>query len=122
MDGWATTLGATMTFDVMLVLKSLWGLVTFLLLGVLKIFYSDFKKMQSRQDELEKDLIRLRGEMVTKDSIDSILDRKIKHITDTIQDIRGDITDMRKEAKEENSAIQKEIRQVLNAMIENRRK
>lgn len=121
MEGWETTLGATMTFDIMLVLKSLWGLVTFLLLGVLKIFYSDFKKMQSRQDELEKDLIRLRGEMVTKDSIDAILDRKIKHLTDTIQDIRSDITDMRKESKEENSAIQKEIRQVLNAMIESRR-
>lgn len=109
-----------MAIDIMLILKSLWGLVTFLLLGVLKIFYSDFKKMQERQDELEKDIIRLRGEMVTKDSIDAILDRKIKHITDTIQDIRSDITDMRKEAKEENNALQKEIRQVLNAMIEKR--
>lgn len=35
-----------MALDIMLILKSLWGLVTFLLLGVLKIFYSDFKKMQ----------------------------------------------------------------------------
>lgn len=111
-----------MALDIMLVLKSLWGLVTFLLLGVLKIFYSDFKKMQERQDELEKDIIRLREKMVTKDSIDDILDRKLKHITDTIQDIRSDISDMRKEAKEENTAIQKDIRQVLNAMIENRRK
>lgn len=109
-----------MALDVMLILKSLWGLVTFLLLGVLKIFYSDFKKMQERQDELEKDIIRLRGSMVTKDSIDDILDRKIKHITDTIGDIRSDITDMRKEAKEENNALQKDIRSVLNAMLENR--
>lgn len=109
-----------MALDIMLILKSLWGLVTFLLLGVLKIFYSDFKKMQERQDALEKDLIRLRGEMVTKDSIDAILDRKIKHITDTIGDIRSDITDMRKEAKEENNALQKEIRSVLNAMLESR--
>lgn len=110
-----------MALDIMLVLKSLWGVVTFLLLGALKIFYSDFKKMQERQDELEKDIIRLRGEMVTKDSIDAILDRKIKHVTDTIGDIRGDITVMRKEAKEENNALQKEIRQVLNAMLESRR-
>lgn len=109
-----------MSLDIMLILKSLWGLVTFLLLGVLKIFYSDFKKMQERQDELEKDIIRLRGEMVTKDSIDAILDRKIKHITDTIGDIRSDINDMRKEAKEENGALQKEIRSVLNAMLESR--
>lgn len=110
-----------MALDIMLILKSLWGLVTFLLLGVLKIFYSDFKKMQERQDELEKDIIRLREKMVSKDSIDDILDRKLKHITDTIQDIRSDIGDMRKEAKEENNAIQKDIRQVLNAMIEGRR-
>lgn len=109
-----------MAIDIMLVLKSLWGLVTFLLLGVLKVFYSDFKKMQERQDELEKDIIRLRGEMVTKDSIDAILDRKIKHITDTIGSIRSDITDMRKEAKEENNALQREIRSVLNAMLEGR--
>lgn len=110
-----------MALDIMLILKSLWGLVTFLLLGVLKIFYSDFKKMQERQDELEKDIIRLREKMVTKDSIDDILDRKLKHITDTIQDIRSDIVDMRKEAKEENNALQKEIRSVLNAMLESRR-
>lgn len=106
-----------MTLDIMLILKSLWGLVTFLLLGVLRIFYTDFKKMQERQDDLEKDLIRIRGEMVTKDSIDAIMDRKIKHITDTIGDIRSDINDMRKESKEENNAIQRELRAVLNAML-----
>ena len=110
-----------MTLDIMLILKSLWGLVTFLLLGVLRIFYTDFKKMQDRQDTLEKDLIRIRGEMVTKDSIDAILDRKIKHITDTIGDIRSDINDMRKESKEENNAIQRELRAVLNAMLEARK-
>lgn len=110
-----------MALDIMLILKSLWGLVTFLLLGVLKIFYSDFKKMQERQDELEKDIIRLREKMVTKDSIDDILDRKLKHITDTIQDIRTDIVDMRKESKEENTALRNEIRSVLNAMLESRR-
>lgn len=110
-----------MTLDIMLILKSLWGLVTFLLLGVLRIFYTDFKKMQERQDDLEKDLIRIRGEMVTKDSIDAIMDRKIKHITDTIGDIRSDINDMRKESKEENNAIQRELRAVLNAMLEARK-
>lgn len=110
-----------MTLDIMLILKSLWGLVTFLLLGVLRIFYTDFKRMQERQDDLEKDLIRIRGEMVTKDSIDAIMDRKIKHITDTIGDIRSDINDMRKESKEENNAIQRELRAVLNAMLEARK-
>lgn len=109
-----------MVLDIMLVLKSLWGLMTFLLLGVLKVFYSDFKKMQERLDETDKEILRLRGEMVSRDSIDDILDRKIKHITDTIADIRSDITDMRKEAKEENNALQREIRSVLNAMLDSR--
>ena len=110
-----------MILDIMAVLKALWGFATFILLGILKITYSDFKKMQERQDELEKDIIRLRGEMVTKDSIDAILDRKIKHITDTITDMRSDITDMRREAKDENTALRSEIRAVLNAMLESKR-
>lgn len=111
-----------MALDIMLILKSLWGLVTFLLLGALKIFYSDFKKMQDRQDDLEKDIIRIREKMITKDSIDDILDRKLKHITDTVREIRSDIVVMRREAKEENSALQKEIRQVLNEVIERNKK
>lgn len=110
-----------MAIDIMLILKYLWAFISFLLLGALKIFYSDFKEMKVKQDALEKDLIRLRGDMVSKDSIDGILDRKIKHITDTIGDIRADITDMRKEAKEETNALQKDIRSVLNVMLESRR-
>lgn len=108
-----------MILDLMAVLKALWGLVTFLLLGVLKIFYTDFKKMKERQEEVDRELIRLRSEMVTRDSIDGIFDRKIKHILETIQDMRGDIVDMRKESKDENTALRNEIRSVLNAMIEN---
>lgn len=110
-----------MILDIMAVLKALWGLVTFLLLGVLKIFYTDFKKMKERQEEVDRELIRLRSEMVTRDSIDDIFDRKMKHMVETIQDIRGDITDMRKESKDENTALRNEIRSVLNAMIENKR-
>lgn len=107
-----------MILDIMAVLKALWGFATFILLGILKITYSDFKKMQERQDELEKDIIRLRGEMVTKESIDDLLDRKMKHITDTIQDIRGDLTEMRSETRNENTALRNEIRAVLNAMLD----
>lgn len=110
-----------MVLDLMMLLKALWAFATFLLLGVLKITYSDFKKMQEKQDELERDILRLREQMVTKDSIDDILDRKIKHITNTIQDIRGDITEMRSEARNENNALRAEIRAVLNAMIDDKR-
>lgn len=114
-----------MVFDIVLILKSLWALVTCILLGALKIFYADFKKMQDRQDELEKDIIRLRSDMITKDNVDILLDRKIKHISDNlgdtraeIADMRADITDLRKEVKEDNYNLQKEIRAVLNAMLE----
>lgn len=110
-----------MVLDIMAVLKALWGFATFVLLGVLRHLYTDFKKVQERQDSLEKDVLLLKEKMVTKDSLDDILDRKMKHITDTIQDMRSDITEMRKEAKEENSSLQKEIRAVLNAMIENKK-
>lgn len=110
-----------MVLDVMTLLKALWGFASFLLLGVLKITYSDFKKMQERQDELEKDILRLRMEVIKKDDIDGILDRKLKHITDNIQDIRSDITDMRSEARNENNALRSEIRALMNAMIENKK-
>lgn len=109
-----------MVLDIMMVLKTLWGFATLMLLGVLKHLYSDFKKVQDRQDALEKDFIRLTEKVVTKDSLDDILDKKMKHITDTIQDIRSDITEMRKEAKEENTSLQREIRAVLNAMIDSK--
>ncbi|QYC52536.1 hypothetical protein [Salmonella phage SSBI34] len=107
-----------MILDIMAVLKALWGFATFILLGILKITYSDFKKMQERQDTLEKDIIRLRSEMVTKDSLDDIFDRKMKHIQDTIQDIRGDLADMRGETKDEVTALRNEIRTVLNVVLE----
>jgi len=107
-----------MIFDIMLILKALWAVLTCVLLGALKIFYSDFKKGQDSQAELEKEVIRLRGTVVTKDSIDAILDHKIRHLAATISDVRADITGMRIEAKEENNALRREIRSVLNAMLD----
>lgn len=111
-----------MAIDLFAILKALWGFATFILLGVLKITYSDYKRMQERQDDLEKDLIRLRADMVTKDGIDAILDRKMKHVMDTIQDIRGDLGEMRRENKDENNALRNEIRALLSAMIEKNNK
>lgn len=107
-----------MVLDIMAILKALWGFATFILLGILKITYSDFKKMQERQDELEKDILRLRMEVIKKDDIDGILDRKLKHVTETIQDMRGDITDMRSEARNESNALRSELRALMNTLIE----
>ena len=103
--------------DIMAILKVLWGFVTFVLLGILKITYSDFKKMQERQDELEKDILKLRMEVIKKDDIDGILDRKLKHVTETIQDIRADIVEMRTESRNENNALRSELRALMNALL-----
>lgn len=110
-----------MVLDIMAVLKALWGFATFILLGILKITYSDFKKMQERQDELEKDILRLRMEVIKKDDIDGILDRKLKHVTETIQDIRSDITDMRSEARNESNAMRSELRALMSTLMESKR-
>lgn len=82
-----------MPIDLVAVLKALWGVVTFLLIGVLKVVYSDYKKTQERLDELDKDIIRIKAEMVTKEKLDEILDKKLKTIRDDVSDLRKDIKD-----------------------------
>lgn len=109
-----------MALDLFAIIKALWGFATFILLGILKITYSDFKKMQERQDVLEKDVIRLRSEMVTKDSLDDILDRKMKHLRDDIQDVRKDMAEMRNETRSEVHGLRKDIQSLLQTMLEKR--
>lgn len=109
-----------MALDLFAIIKALWGFATFILLGILKITYSDFKKMQERQDVLEKDVIRLRSEMVTKDSLDDILDRKMKHLRDDIQDVRKDMAEMRNETRSEVHGLRKDIQSLLQTILEKR--
>lgn len=111
-----------MALDIMAVLKALWGFATFLLLGIIKTTYTDIKKMKDRQDELEKEMIRLRSEMVTKDSLDDILDRKMKHLQETINDVRGDIVEMRVESRSEVTALRNDIQSFLRIIVEQRNK
>lgn len=88
-----------MSVDIFAILKAVWGLLTFLLIGVLKVTYSDYKKTQERLDELDKDIIRIKAEMVTKEKLDEILDKKLKTIRDDVSDLRkdikGDVGDLR---------------------------
>lgn len=107
-----------MALDLLAIIKALWGFATFVLLGILKITYSDFKKMQERQDALEKDIIRLRSETVTKDSLDDILDKKMKHIRDDISDMRKDMAEMRNESRSEVTGLRKDIQSLLKTMLE----
>ena len=104
-----------MAVDLIAIVKALWGFATFVLLGVLKITYSDYKKMQERQDNLEKDIIRMKADMVTKDSLDEIFDRKMKHLQESLQD-------MRTESRSETNALRTDMQRLINIMMENQRR
>jgi t-SNARE complex subunit (syntaxin) len=104
-----------MAVDLIAIVKALWGFATFVLLGVLKITYSDYKKMQERQDNLEKDIIRMKADMVTKDSLDEIFDRKMKHLQESLQD-------MRSESRSETNALRTDMQRLINIMMENQRR
>lgn len=104
-----------MAVDLIAIVKALWGFATFVLLGVLKITYSDYKKMQERQDNLEKDIIRMKADMVTKDSFDAALDRKMKHLQESLQD-------MRSESRSETNALRTDMQRLINIMMENQRR
>ncbi|AXN57963.1 hypothetical protein KASHIRA_00420 [Serratia phage vB_SmaM-Kashira] len=104
-----------MAVDLIAIVKALWGFATFVLLGVLKITYSDYKKMQERQDNLEKEIIRIKSDMVTKDSLDEIFDRKMKHLQESL-------TEMRSESRSEISALRSDMQRLINIMMENQRR
>ena len=80
-----------MSIDLFAILKAVWAVISFALIGVLRVVYSDYKKTQERLDELDKDIIRIKAEMVTKEKLDGILDKKLKTIRDDVSDFRKDI-------------------------------
>ncbi len=82
-----------MSIDLFAILKAVWGIITFVLIGVLRITYSDYKKTQERLDELDRDIIRMKAEMVTKEKLDEILDKKLKTVLDNVSELRKDIKD-----------------------------
>lgn len=82
-----------MPFDVFAILKAVWAVISFLLIGILKITYSDYKKTQTRLEELDRDIIRIKAEMVTKDKLDEVLDKKLKAVREDVFDLRKHIKD-----------------------------
>lgn len=82
-----------MSIDLFAVLKAVWAVISFVLIGVLRITYSDYKKTQERLEELDRDIIRIKAEMVTKEKLDEILDKKLKTIRDDVSELRKDIKD-----------------------------
>lgn len=109
-----------MAIDIIAILKALWGFATFVLLGVLKITYTDYKKMQEHLDVLDKDIIRMKSDMVTKDRLDETLDRKIKHLQVSIQDVREDVSDLRREMKAEVTGLRDDVKHMTKLIIESR--
>lgn len=109
-----------MAIDILAILKALWGFATFVLLGVLKVVYSDYKKMQEHLDTLDKDLVRIKAEMVTKDRLDETLDRKVKHLQVSIQDVREDMSDLRREIKADIGSLSADIRDMVKTIMERR--
>ncbi|EIM2934231.1 hypothetical protein K5Y72_003046 [Escherichia coli] len=104
-----------MSIDLFAILKAVWGVLTFFLVGVLKLTYSDYKKTQQRLDELDRDIIRIKAEMVTKEKLDEILDKKLKAV-------RDDVSDFRKDLKEDVSSLRVDLIDRLKILIESQMK
>ncbi|HDR2377035.1 TPA: hypothetical protein QCH88_004281 [Enterobacter asburiae] len=104
-----------MSIDLFAVLKAVWGVITFVLIGVLRITYSDYKKTQERLEELDKDIIRIKAEMVTKEKLDEILDKKLKTI-------RDDVSDLRKDIKEDVGDLRADLSNQFKMLMENQRR
>ena len=104
-----------MSIDLFAILKAVWAVIPFALIGVLRVVYTDYKKTQERLDELDKDIIRIKAEMVTKEKLDDILDKKLKTIRDDVSDLRRDIkedvTDLRQDLNRQFQLLmEKQIR------------
>ena len=104
-----------MSIDLFAILKAVWGVLTFFLVGVLKLTYSDYKKTQQRLDELDRNIIRIKAEMVTKEKLDEILDKKLKAV-------RDDVSDFRKDLKEDVSSLRVDLIDQLKILIESQMK
>uniref|UniRef100_A0AAU8GF66 Uncharacterized protein n=1 Tax=Salmonella phage vB_SEnST11_KE23 TaxID=3161174 RepID=A0AAU8GF66_9CAUD len=104
-----------MSIDLFAILKAVWGVITFVLIGVLRITYSDYKKTQERLDELDRDIIRIKAEMVTKEKLDEILDKKLKTV-------RDDVSDLRKDIKEDVGDLRADLSTQFKLLMENQRR
>lgn len=108
--------------DFMAIFKIVWGIITFFLLGFIKIFYTEFTKMRNQVDTLEKELIRIKTEAITRKEIDELLDRKVKPITQSMNEVKDSFTDFRKDMKSDTSDLRSDIQKILINMGNNKQK
>ena len=73
------------------------------------------EKTEERVDSLEKDVIRMKAEMVTKERLDEIMDNKLKSL-------REDVAYLRKEVKEDIGDLRSDLNRHFQILVEQRNK
>lgn len=74
-----------------------------------------WKAVSKRLDDLEKDLILVKSNMVTKDRLDAVLNQRLKDIQDNLDEIR-------KEVKVDVSGLRNDIQQIIQILLSNKEK
>ena len=74
-----------------------------------------WKSVSKRLDDLEKDLILVKSNMVTKDRLDAVLNQRLKDIQDNLDEIR-------KEVKGDVSGLRSDIQQIIQILLSNKEK
>lgn len=75
--------------------KALWAGFTLLLGGIIRSMWSEHKdykaKTEDRLKVVEQKVVHLEANMVTKDKLDEVLDRKMEPLKDQINTLRSEI-------------------------------
>lgn len=98
------------SLDFLAVVKAVWGALTFVMIGLIKITYNNYKNALDRLDRMDKDMIRMQAEMVTKEKLDEILDKKIK-------EIRDDVSELRKDIKEDVGSLRGDLQKQFEVLL-----
>lgn len=108
------------SLDLFAILKAVWAVVSFALVGLLRVTWSDYKKVKDRLDDMDRSLIRMQSEYVTKDRLDDTIERKVKHIQSSIQDIRNDVGELRRDIKTDVKGLREDMQQLMQLLLKDK--
>lgn len=74
-----------------------------------------WKAVSKRLDDLEKDLILVKSNMVTKDRLDAVLNQRLK-------DIQDNLDELRKEVKGDVCGLRSDIQQIIQILLSSKEK
>lgn len=74
-----------------------------------------WKSVSKRLDDLEKDLILVKSNMVTKDRLDAVLNQRLK-------DIQDNLDELRKEVKGDVGGLRNDIQQIIQILLSSKEK